>query len=193
MDYWGIDRTPATTLTSSFTIATAGANTLVFKALYPAQRFTEPNVYIRVSPTPMVFANNMFNIPLDTLGDNPLNPTNILAEIRIDTEMVQYTPQAERQFFANMYQKQMNHLQVALTDSRNRALPIFGVNQPTLGNRHFTATIRVDIMEDTAHGETPLAPQASRENKNTLPARFDSNVLISQKNGEPGYGRKFGY
>jgi len=189
----GIDRTPATTLASGFNIATSSPNTLVFLANYPAQRFTEPNVYIRVSPTPQVFASNMFNIPLDTIGDNPLNPTNILAEIRIDTEMIQYTPQAERQYFANMYQKQMNHLQVALTDSRNRALPLFGTNQATLGNRHFTATIRVDIMEDTAHGERPMATQASSENKNTLPARFDSNVLISTKSLTSGYGKKFGY
>jgi len=186
----GIDRTPASFLGTSFTIdVTTNPNQIIVLGQYPAQRYTEANVYMRVNPSPEVFSTEMFSKPLDTVGDNQLNPSSILAEMRIDTEMVQYEPANDRQYFANMYQKTLTHFRIALTDSRNRALPLFGVNQPTSGNRHFTATIRVDIIQDVAYGENPAIIPESMYVKSKVPARFDSNVLIYQKNGEDIYGK----
>jgi len=185
----GIDRTPASFLGTSFTIDISNPNKIVVLGQYPAQRFTEPNVYMRVNPAPEVFSSEMFSKPLDTTGDNQLNPSNILAEMRIDTEMIQYEPSNDRQYFANMYQKTLTHFRIALTDSRNRALPVFGANQTTLGNRHFTATIRVDIVQDVAYGENPAIIPESMYVKSKVPARLDSNVLIYQKNGEDIYGK----
>ena len=189
----GIDRTPATTLTTSFNIDISDPKKIVVLGQYPAQRYTEPNVYMRVNPAPQVFSSEMFSKPLDTIGDNQLNPSSILAEMRIDTEIVQYEPSNDRQYFANMYQKTLTHFRIALTDSRNRALPLFGVNQPTLGNRHFTATIRVDIIQDSAYGENPDIIPESLFVKSKVPARLDSNVLIYQKNGRDEYGRPMGF
>jgi len=191
---FGVDRLTANDLFSSFNIdVTTNPNEISILGKYPAQRSTEPNVYIRVNPSPQVYATEAFNRPLDTTGENQLNPSSILAEIRIDTEMVQYEPSNDRQYFANMYQKTMSHLQMALTDSRNRALPLFGTTQDTLGNRHFTATIRVDIIQDTAYGESDAIIPESAYVKSNLPARFDSAVLINQKNGRPGYGTPMGF
>ena len=144
---------------------------------------------MRVNPAPQVFSSEMFSKPLDTIGDNQLNPSSILAEMRIDTEMIQYEPSNDKQYFANMYQKTLTHFRIALTDSRNRALPLFGVNQTTIGNRHFTATIRVDIIQDTAYGENPAIIPESMYVKSKVPARLDSNLLIYQKNGQDNYGR----
>ena len=193
---FGCDRTPASFLGNSWSIDISDPSNIVFKAPYPAQRSTEANVFMRVNPSPQVFASEAFAQPLTTDGDNPLNPGNILAEIRIDTEVVQYEPPNDRQYFANLYQKTMSHLQIGLTDSRNRALPTFGTatanNQTTKGNRHFTATIRVDIVQDTAYGENPVIPE-SAVFKSKLPARFDSNVLVYQKNGADMYGKPMGF
>lgn len=185
----GIDRTPASFLGTSFNIDISDPNKIVVLGQYPAQRYTEPNVYMRVNPAPQVFSSEMFSKPLDTIGDNQLNPSSILAEMRIDTEMIQYEPSNDKQYFANMYQKTLTHFRIALTDSRNRALPLFGVNQTTIGNRHFTATIRVDIIQDTAYGENPAIIPESMYVKSKVPARLDSNLLIYQKNGQDNYGR----
>jgi len=189
----GIDRVASTTLTSCFTITVTGPNTLVFLGVYPAQRFTEPNIYMRINPAPLTFATNTFSAPLNIIGDNLLNQSTILAEIKIDAEMIQYSPTSNIQFFGDYHQKALNHLQIRLTDSRNRTLPITGPLQTTLGNRQYTCTLRVDVLEGVAHGEIPanMAPMATRENLNRLPARFDSNVLISNVQGNGG--KRFGF
>ena len=189
----GCDRVASTVLSSCFTIDTSGANTLIFLGQYPAQRFTEPNIYFRINPAPLVFATNTFSAPLTTNGDNLLNQATILAEIKIDAEMIQFTPTADRMFFGDYHQKSLNHLQIRLTDSRNRPLTEFGPNQTTLGNRQYTCTIRVDIMQGTAQGEIPqaMAPTAKSIGAHNLSARFDSNVLISNTQGNDG--KRYGY
>ena len=77
---------------------------------------------------------------------------------------------------------------MSLTDSRGRALPTSGTNQTTLGNRHFTACIRVDVVQGTSYAEQV----GQREMQHRLPARFDSNLLIDVSDGRrapraPGY------
>ena len=190
----GIDRTAASFLATSFNIdVTSDAKKIIVLGQYPAQRYTEPNVYMRVNPTPQVFATEQFEKPLDTIGENQVNPSSILAEMRIDTEIVQYEPNNDRQYFANLYQKTLTHFRIDLTDSRRRELPIFGVNQTTKGNRHFTATVRIDIIQDTAYGENPDIIPESLYVKSKVPARFDSNVLIYQKNGRDQYNKPMGF
>jgi hypothetical protein len=187
----GCDRVTSSTLTSSFTINITNVKQIVITALYPAQRSTEPNVYVRVNPATQTYCSNTFESVLLVGGENNLVPTSILAEIRVDTEMVQYTPQAERQYFGNFYQQSLSHLMVALTDSRNRPLPLYGTNQATSGNRCFTMTLRVDVVQETAYGEIHVNEE--QYVKHTLPPRFDSNVLIHQKVGRPGFGRPAGF
>lgn len=185
----GAGRVLSTDLTTpSFSVIFPTPNTIVVTSPYPAQRFTEPNVYIRVNPAPVVLASEGFAQFLLPNQNNALNPTTILAEIRVNTEMVQYEPPNDRQFFAIFNQPTMGHLQVALTDSRNRALPIVNFGQETVGNRNFTMTLRVDILEKSAYLET--IPPTIENNTNI---RDDSNILWRQKMGQSNFGRPFGF
>ena len=186
----GMRRTFATDLVQGINITYPTPNTINFAFLYPAQRSTEPNVYIRANPTPQVFASEAFETIPSTGTKNSLNPTNIIAEIKIDTELVQYEPTADKQYFANMYQKALNHLQLRLTDSKNRDLPITDLSQPYSGNRHFTVALRIDIVEAVSYGE--MTKNLIKETVKSVSARFE-NLLINQKMGKPGYGTPQGY
>tara|TARA_R110000803_G_scaffold163763_3_gene227462 strand:+ start:389 stop:1507 length:1119 start_codon:yes stop_codon:yes gene_type:complete len=183
----GANRLPSTSLISSFLVLITGANTFAVIGVFPAQRFTEPNVYLRVNPTPLVLASEGFAQPLQLNQDNALNPSQMLAEIRVDTEMVQYEPPNDRQFFAIFNQPTLGHLQVNLTDSRNRPIPIFNLNQETTGNRNFTLTLRVDILQKSAYSE--IKPP---EIINTTPAT-DDNILWRHKMGQSNFGRPMGF
>lgn len=190
----GADRKAAAPITNqSFNITVIDANKFKVSGSYPAQRNTEPNIYLRVNPLPQEFASEGFNGPLTTSPQDQINTSNIFAEIKVDTEMVQYEPTAPKIFFVNLYQKIMGNLHIRLSDSRNRDLPTFPSTlgtQQTTGNRHFTITIRVEIVEGSAPNE-PQVPMGHVHH--SLPARFDSNLLINQKNGQPGYNTPLGY
>lgn len=190
----GGDRKAADPITNqSFNITIIDANNFQVSGSYPAQRNTEPNVYLRLNPLPQEFASEGFNAPLTTQPEDQVNPANIFAEIKVDTEMVQYEPTAPKIFFVNLYQKMLGNLQIRLSDSRNRDLPTFPSTlgtQQTTGNRHFTITIRVEIVEGSAPNE-PQVPMGHVAHN--LPARFDSNVLIGVNNGNPGYNTPMGY
>ena len=183
----GANRLPSTALNSSFLVLISSATTITIVGLFPAQRFTEPNVYIRVNPTPLVLASEGFAQPLQLNQDNALNPSQILAEIRVDTEMVQYEPPNDRQFFAIFNQPTLGHLQVNLTDSRSRPIPLFNVGQETTGNHNFTLTLRVDILQKAAYSE--IKPP---EIINTTPAT-DDNILWRHKMGQSNFGRPMGF
>ena len=163
---------------------------LVIKAFFPMTRFTEPNVYIRMNPVSQVFASPNMGQPLGELTESNLNPSNILAEVPIDTEIVQYQPRKTREYFLNMYQKQISHFQIRLTDRHNRVLPYFQ-DQTTQGNRSFTMVVRVDLVGAAAHGETktPAAPQLPHK----FPARFDGKPLIWQKDNRKTLDKPAGY
>jgi hypothetical protein len=171
-------------------IGDASGNFIRLRSKYPAQRFTEPNVYIRMIPAPDTLASqNLDKVQTLTDRDNNVSAATILAEIRQDYEMIQYQTPGEGHFFANLYQKSLNTLSIQITDSKNRLLPEFSNTQSSRGNRFFTVNFRADIIMDTAYGETP-DPQAQRVFlPHIYPPRFDSNVLVNQRNGMPGYGR----
>ena len=183
----GANRLPSTSFLSSFVVIISTANQLTIVAPFPAQRFTEPNVYIRVNPSPLVLASEGFDGPLQVAQNNALNPSTILAEIRVDTEMVQFEPPNDRQFFAIFNQPTLGHVQIALTDSRARPIPLFNASQETTGNRNFTITLRVDILQQSAYSEIKppdIVP--------TTPAT-DDNVLWRPRMGQTSYARPMGY
>jgi hypothetical protein len=186
----GINRTFANDLVTNVSITYPTANTINMRFLYPAQRSTEPNIYIRANPTPQVLASQAFETPASQQTQNALNPSNIIAEIKIDAEFVQFEPTSDKQFFANMYQKSLNHLQLRLTDSRNRPVPVTLLDQAFRGNRFFTVCFRVDIVEAVAYGEIDKGLIA--EAVKATSARFE-NLLINQKWGKPGYNTAPGY
>ena len=195
----GADRLSTTDITAtpginSFQIDTdAAQNYIVITGLYPAQRFTEPNLYLRCNPAPDTMASgNMEKVQTLVKNDNSMRGSSILAEIKQQDEMVQYSAQGEGQFFANFYQKSLPSLQLQITDSKNREFPVYTGNQTTRGNRFFTCNFRADIIMDTAYGEatTPEAQQVVLPH--SYPPRFDSNVLVNQPRAS-NYGRPPAY
>jgi hypothetical protein len=204
----GLDRLVSTDTRSSWSITIPGASTtkLHFEAPYPALRNTQANLFVRVNPPLHVNGTMNFGAPIkaDATGTitttGAVDPTNILAEIRIDTEFVQYSPSTGREYFADYYQKTLNHINLRVTDKNNRDFNRFfapssnttpTLSQSTTGNFHFTCTLRVDIVEGYAPQETTLPKMASQIVKN-VPARFE-NILISQMNGKDTYGKPQGY
>ena len=187
----GINRSFANDLVTNVVITYPTATTINMRFLYPAQRSTEPNVYIRANPTPQVFASAAFEAPATAITQNALNPSNIIAEIKIDAEFVQYEPTSDKHYFANMYQKSLNHLQLRLTDSRNRPIPFTNIDQLFRGNRFFTAVFRIDIVEAVAYGEIDNK-NLIQEAVKSVSARFE-NLLVNQKWGKPGYNTPLGY
>jgi len=185
----GGDRIAAGSTDQSFIVTIVDVDTIKVTAKYPGQRSSEPNIYLRINPAPQIFASEAFQTPLTTSGENRLNPSTILAEVKIDTEFVQYNPQSDKEFFINMYQPAINHFNIQLTDSRNRPLP-FLTGQEIKGNRFFTATLRVDIVQDVAYGQ---ASAAHIQIPHKFPARFDSNLLEKHKNGQSNYNRPPGF
>ncbi len=187
----GIDRLPASSTQQSFIITRNSANKMTFTCRYPAQRSTEPNVYMRINPAPQIYASEAFQKVLENGGSNKLNPAAILAEIQIDTEFVQYRPTSDKEYFVNLYQNALAHFQINLTDSRNRAIPFTG-NQLTTGNRFFTATLRVDIVQDVAYGQQSVS-NVSIPKK--FPANKDSNLLphYTLSNGRSSFGKAPGF
>lgn len=163
---------------------------LIIESPYPMNRFSEPNVYIRMIPVAQCFASPVMEGPVGLATESNLNPSNILAEVPIDTEIVQYQPRKTREYFLNMYQKQISHFKIRLTDSHNRSL-VAEDGQTTRGNRSFTMVVRVDLIGAAAHGETknPAAPNIPHK----YPARFDGKVLTWQKDNLKTLDKPAGY
>ena len=175
---------------------------------------------VRINPALEVLASDNYQGPLSVVDSRidqtgKVNSSSILAQIRIDTEFIQWNPNTGREFFANYYQKAINNIQLSLTDKHNRYFytfpganllyPTGSTNQDTAqsftGNFHFTATIRVDILENDITSTTKAnVPGTAAVGVNKLfnppttdvPARFE-NLLIHQKFGKDQYGKGPGF
>ena len=188
----GVDRVFANTTNSSFNITFPSATTIQVTARYPAQRSTEANMYLRINPAPHVVATENFNQPFSATTSAKVNPSQILAEMRIDSEFVQYSPQSGREYFADFHQKHLSHIKLTLTDSHYRLFPLLGVNQATTGNRNFTCTLRVDVVAGGAvsgGGLEIVRPSPIPKHLNSK----DEHVLVYQKNGRDMYGKPMGF
>jgi hypothetical protein len=169
---------------------------LTVQCLYPAQRHTTSFIYLRGSGIPntsieSTSLNDITNHRTDTMD------SDILARIEVDVEYCNYEAQTGREYFMNVKQKQLNTLNLRLTDAKNRPLGrAFGANsntatgtgtaQSTLGNLSFSAVIRVDIVQQRQVKELETKPLT-----HTTAARFD-NVLAQPKFGRDAYGSGVG-
>jgi hypothetical protein len=153
-------------LTSSFTVTIASSTEVVLRGLYPMQRSTSPQVYLRCS----LPNSNIEMAPLSGPGpyDTHTFSSNILGVFQTDHEFVHYDSRTD-EFFTNLRTKELNHMRLSLTDRKNRPIGRLhgsgsrtaagdGTAQSTLGNLHFTAVIRIDTIQAT-HPNMLQAPQ----------------------------------
>jgi len=183
----------------SVTCAIAG-NVLTVTGKYPAQRTTTPFVYIR--------APGLGNTNLETKSmsggsrasdnDNNTNHSYLLGRAMVSEEFVQYHCNTGREFFLDLRQKQLNSLELRVTDAKNRPIGRIGTQinetaagtgtkQSTLGNLEFTAVIRFDIIQKKHMHYL----ETQKEEPSVFP-RF-SSILNKQDNGRSGYGLSPGF
>jgi len=161
------------------------ANTITVTCRYPAQRSTTPYIYIR---TPGLVSKNIETQGLQDPDKNAHKGdtvhSDILGRAVVDQEWVQYTAGTGREFFLDINQRHLTHLQFRLTDSRNRPIgrklthnvdqTAFGsgTQQSTLGNLEFSACVRIDIIRKRQANEF-----ATSKHQPSVPARFSGGVL----------------
>ena len=178
--------------TSAVTVTVESNNALRVQCLYPAQRHTNAFVYLRAGGLPNTslestsLAHPTENHRTDTVE------SDILARIPVDVEYCNFDAQVGREYFMNTRQKQINVLNLRLTDSKNRPLGRAfgsssktaagsGTEQSTLGNLSFSAVIRVDVVQQREIKELETKPAQASTN-----ARFE-NLLIQPKFGKSEY------
>lgn len=172
---------PADTTSSSWTaelgdttVNPAGTDLttkLTFTLFYNAQTVTQTHAYIRINEQNTNIATSSMSSPDVDTKRTEMSSTKVLGIVPIDTEYVRYVAGTEMVYFTNILSKQVAQLQVLVTDSTGNPFPLINSNQNVLGNRFFTAVLRVDVIslgQNTPH---------SINNPNTeerTPARFSS-------------------
>ena len=170
--------------------------TLTVTGLYPAQMSTTPYVYIRCPGTSNtnIETRSMSGTSSASTSENLTNHSYILGRAMVDTFFIQYQPTTGREFFLDLKQKQLNSLELRLTDSKNRPLGRTGTHagnqtaagtgtsQSTLGNLEFTAVLRIDIVQ-----KKQMHYLESERTEPKVPPRF-SQILQKQDNGRDNFG-----
>ncbi len=87
------------------------------------------------------------------------------------------------EYFVNLLQKQVNTLQLYLTDSHGRSLP-FLAGQTTLGNASFECVVKVDIVQYMTPMNNTLNSGGVQR---TIPARFGTEPLKHIDYGKDNY------
>lgn len=159
------------TTTNSITTDITNANYIDFTCIYPAQRHTEQFIYLRTSlPT-----KNLCTSSLDSGTNNhhreDVHHTNIVARFPIDTEVVNYTAQLEKEFFIDLKMHHLTNIRFFLTDHHNRKIPLMADDQNTLGNLNFNMILRCDIIQNPPNKREPYFDTAN------YPKRYN-NVLV---------------
>lgn len=176
-------------------------NILTVTCLYPAQKSTTPFVYIRCPGTSNtnLETRSMSGTSSASTSENLTNHSYILGRAMVDTFFVQYHPTTGREFFLDLKQKQLNSLELRLTDAKNRPLGRTGTHsgnqtaagtgtsQSTLGNLEFTAVLRIDIVQ-----KKQMHYLESERTEPKIPRRF-SQILQKQDGGRDNFGLAPGY
>lgn len=159
---------------------------LLVESYYPVQLQSESAAYLRCRQVTSNVATGSLTNRFDTAVQESVEATNILAAIPYDstTSRLTYSPGSDGVFFSDLLTKNLNALNLRVTDARDRAFPVFDSNQAVLGSRGFDAVIRCDVIKTrNEHGMT------TRRAPKTTPARLSTNIGASQLTyGLPGFG-----
>jgi hypothetical protein len=186
---------------SSFGQQLGGTQKIEFKCLYPAQKSTTPFVYIRAPGTSNtnIETRSMSGSQTASTSDNLTNHSFILGRAKVSNFFAEFTASTGRDFFLDLKQKQLNSLELRLTDAKNRPLGRTGTHsanqtaagtgdsQSTLGNLEFTAVLRIDIVQ-----KKQMHYLESERTEPKVPPRF-SQILQKQDGGRSNFGLAPGY
>jgi hypothetical protein len=176
------------TLDNSFKITTT-SDTIRVRGYFPMQLITEPHVYLRCTLGQNGLESSVLGSD-DTVYNNDIIGSNILAKIPRTSESFSYFGNAQHEFFLTLQQRKLNSIGLFLTDSKSRPIgraknsnlgtsaglegtatsdiiPYEKETQSTKGNLYFTATIRIDIVKvynpNTLQSEPPPMPPFPRK------------------------------
>jgi hypothetical protein len=159
------------TTTDSFATTIVDANTIRFKGLYPAQRSTEEHLYLRSTLT-----NGNFETPSlskSSTSSHILN-SDILAKIPIDHEVCSFNTISGDEYFVNVPSKSITNVRLYLTDAKERRIPSAGTGtrQSSLGNIHFNAVLRFDLIQAYEPGQHGIAPVSDNRVLTHMDAKY---------------------
>ena len=175
---------------NSMTVAlsnSAGTNdAMTITGFYPMQRSTAHHVYLRSSLITDNFQNHHFD-SATAVHDFHIIPSDILAKLTVHDEFVSFADLNSQGsgFFVNLANKQLTNATFALTDDKNRLIPLVGTDetQATRGNFHFNMVLRFDVLQHVipkhSFGPTPEPRGASRRQQassNTHPREANRHL-----------------
>lgn len=122
------------------------ANKLTFTAFYTAHYHSSSHVYLRINEqNSNIGTSSLQSIKRDTQRTE-MASTKVLAIVPIDTEYARYVAQTDNVFFTDILSKSLAQMRLQITDSLGNLFPLVAPDQNRLGNRYFSAVIRIDIM-----------------------------------------------
>lgn len=168
---------PSAAASSSFIVTRVDDNIIKFTAHFPAQTSTEQYVYIKTD-----LGNQ--NLESSTLSNTrgldhhseDIVHSNILGKATITTDFVNYDSGNSQEYYIDLSVKHLASFRLFLTDSKNRELPKKTNQNADLGNKKFTAVIRVDVIKRFEPQKLETKPPES-----TLSGTFLSKVNMPLK------------
>jgi len=169
------------TTTASVTCTQTETNkendTLTVTCKYPAQRFTEEHVYLRTDLPSTNLETMSYNARDNTDINNSIHiaPSRILGKIPIGETVCQFHTSTGNEYTINLKQKNFTMMQLFLTDSHGRDLPVANrAGAITKGNFYFKCTIKVETMQHIGAQNNQLQTEKPQK---TVPARFGTQPL----------------
>ena len=175
---------------------------VVVRGLYPMQRSTDYNVYLRCSQLSTNIETASLSPQFPPYGQMSQNST-ILARIPIDIEFTAYEAESLDMFKMILPQRTLSYLTLFLSDHKGRPLnrPLGstsetatggGTHQSTLGNLFFGCTISIEVLQSAPPNQIrfprPLNP--ALPNDTALPlSHLDSDAYITNDPTRNGWAQ----
>lgn len=185
---------PTDTTTQSIEVSVPSTTTLNYKGYWNAQTTSENYCFIRINEQNTNTQTSGLSAVSRTSDDKrtAMTDSNILGIVPINNDYCRYIAQTDNVFFTTILAKQVAQMRVSVTDSLGNLFPLLSATQNTLGNRFFTAIIRVDIVQlhpSIPHSvHNPNLDEKTQARFSTEPATQIGIVNTIGKNGpQAGY------
>ena len=157
-----------------YAVTAVGVNPCVisYRAYYNAQTATENYCYVRINEQNTNMETSSLNSFSQDTNRTSMQGSNILGIVPINNDYCRYIAQTDNVFFTTILAKQVAQMRIKITDSLGEPFPLINPDQGTLGNRYFTAIIRVDIVQ--LHPSIPHSLHNPNLDEKTQ-ARFSSH------------------
>ena len=158
---------------SSTTNGAQGGSDIIIMGLYPMQRSTEPQIYLRCDlPNDNIETASLNKIVRSGAGfdgDSSLS-SNILGVFQKEFEFIHYDVKND-EFILNLRSRSLSHIRLYLTDSKNRRVETVGfgdgTQQAKFGNLSFSCILRIDTIQANIPRQLQVTPQPLPDLKET--------------------------